>query len=621
MSEELESGTLLGYVGCPEHGGSDSVALYEKNDYVDGYCWAVCGKFDPKELKEMSITDGAKEVLVDFVQSANSSRKGGSFVMTDDIRDQLEKIQKEHPIRGWRERRIKKITCDKYKVHTKMDSDDNVVLRYYPSTEVGELTGYHVRNDPVKQARKKDKSIKALPFFPIGNVSIGCELFGQSLFTKGGRYVVLTEGEEDAMAVYQALRNEKYETPVVSPTVGSRGAVSQIKTKRNYDFLKSFDKIILMVDKDEAGDEFAKKVTQLFGTSKVCVAELPVKDPCEALLKDNGHGILRNAFWQAMPKKPSQVLTVDDIFEKAMKMPEMGLSLPWESATGATLGVRRGEIHIVGAAPKIGKTEHQHQLIKHFTDVHREKIGVMSLEENPVKTLKKIAGKYSHKQFTKPPEVAGYTMEEMHEAFTNLRGKMEFYSSDGVRDYEEILETFRYWHAEGIWLFIVDPLTALVAEYSSSEANDILNKFMSKASSMCMELGITIFMYSHVNPVKSGVPHDQGGDVLSSQFTGSRAMEKWAHYGWGIQRNRTEKDPIKRNTARVTMLFDREFGEYCEYFAFYDSVNNDWYEVKVDESEFDDLPYFESDHATVDVDDELIKIANNFEEVVKEGSE
>lgn len=220
-----------------------------------------------------------------------------------------------------------------------------------------------------------------------------------------------------------------------------------------------------------------------------------------------------------------------------------------------------------------------------MTDVHNMKVGVMSLEENPVKTLKKVAGKYAGKQFTKPPEVGGYTVQDMEIAFKNLEQKMEFYSSDGVRDADEILETIRYWASKGMWFFIIDPLTALVAEHSSGEANDILNKFMSKAASMCMELQITMFMYSHVNPVKSGTPHDQGGDVLSSQFTGSRAMEKWAHYGWGIQRDRSEKDPVKRNTARVTMLFDREFGEYCEYYAYYDNVKNDWSEVEQESEE------------------------------------
>jgi len=603
MSKE-EQGKLLGHVACPKHGSTDSLALYQKESHVDGYCWSECGYINKDELKELDVTDGENQVLVDYAVKAN----GKSFIMTDDMRKRIDSVAQDYPeFRGWKDRKIKPAVCEKYGVRTKMlgeqaRNNHEVELRFYPSTENGELIGYHVRNDPVKQARKKDKTIKKYPFFPIGKVSVECDLFGMSQFSRGGRFVVLTEGEEDALAVFQALKKEgdgkSYETPCVSPTVGSRGAIPQISYKRNYEFLNSFENIIVFADKDEAGEKFATDVTRLFGTGKVLVANLNAKDPCDANVKQNGLQMIRDAFWQAVPKRPSQVLTVDDIFEKALKVPEMGISFPWPSATKATLGIRQGEIHVVGAAPKIGKTEHQHQLIKHLTDIHGEKVGVMSLEENPVKTLKKIAGKYAKKQFTKPPEVAGYTQEDLRSSMDLLRGKMEFYSSDGVRDWQEVIETVRYWHSRGIWLFIIDPLTALVAEHSTAEANDILNKFMSKCASLCMELSVTFFMYSHVNPVKSGLPHDQGGDVLSSQFTGSRAMEKWSHYGWGIQRDRTEKDPIKRNTARVTMLFDREYGEYCEYYSYYNSDENDWSEVEPDDETLDDdFPYVESDQS------------------------
>jgi twinkle protein len=130
-----------------------------------------------------------------------------------------------------------------------------------------------------------------------------------------------------------------------------------------------------------------------------------------------------------------------------------------------------------------------------------------------------------------------------------------------------------------MWFFIIDPLTALVAEADTSTANDILNDFMAKSASLCNELQVTMFMYSHVNPPQSGLPHDRGGEVLSSQFTGSRAMEKWAHYGWGIVRNRYEENPIKRNTAEQVLLFDREFGEYGRFKCYYDAVKNDWSEI------------------------------------------
>lgn len=579
---------FLQHTGCSECGSTDNRAVYvqevDGKNQLSSYCFGC----------EVSYGhDKTTEALGTVIDIDNYTVDPSTNVLTDKDHADIKRVL-EYKSTHWQARRLKNHTCQRYNVRTKWDGDV-VTHRYYPSTFRGELVGFHVRDDQTKQARKTDKSIKRPPFYPIGKVNKTTELFGQCLFPKGGKYIVITGGEEDALAVYQALKSDGYETPVVSSTIGETATYKQIQS--NYEYINSFDNIVLMMDNDDAGKKACQKITKMFGYGKVLIADLIYNDPCEYYKKLGGTSAgdakavkgIKKAFWDAMPKKPSQVLTVKDIFEKAMKLPEMGLSFPWPSATKVTLGIRRGEIHICGAAPKIGKTEHQHQLIKHMTDVHNMKVGVMSLEENPVKTLKKVGGKYANRQFTKPPEVGGYTLQEMNDTFTLLQDKIEFYSSDGVRDADEILSTMRYWASKGIWFFIIDPLTALVAEHTSGEANDILNNFMSKASQMCMELQITMFMYSHVNPVKSGTPHDQGGDVLSSQFTGSRAMEKWAHYGWGIQRNRNEKDPVKRNTARVTLLFDREFGEFCEYYAFYDTVRNDWSEIEVEEEGDDNL--------------------------------
>ncbi len=557
-----KDGLFLGHEPCLKCPSSDGMAVYEKVDengetFLDGYCW-VCDEY----------------IRPDELGSARGDRKK-SYTVDDEelgLKDQklVQEIQ-EYDTRGIRERKIKKVYAEMYGMKVSYSEDTGEIdAHFYPTTKQNQITGFFKRELPKK-------------FSAVGDVK-GIQLQGQHLFDKGGvfenrinhKFIIVTEGFLDMLAAAQMMNEDsKYITPVVSLPNGAN--TKHITTDDNFKFLNRFENIILAFDQDDPGRKNAKEVTKIFSAGKVKVMTFGEKDPCDMNAKGKVDEF-KKAFWKAAPNKPSQIVTVDDIFEKALALPEVGLSFPWPTATEKTLGIRRGEIHVVGAAPKIGKTEHQHQMIKHMTEVHGEKVGVMSLEENPVKTLKKVAGKYAGKQFTKPPEVGGYTLEELESAMNLVRGKIEFYSSDGVRDHSEILETVRYWASKGFWFFIVDPLTALVAEHSSSEANDILNEFMSKAASMAMELNITFFMYSHVNPAKSGIPHDQGGDVLSSQWTGSRAMEKWAHYGWGIQRDRTEKDPIIRNTARVTMLFDREFGEYCEYYAFYDSETNDWSE-------------------------------------------
>ncbi|AHX01159.1 putative DNA primase/helicase [Nitrincola phage 1M3-16] len=372
LKKENSKGVLVEYdLPCPKCGSSDSLAIYQKKIedklVYDGTCYSNCGYIHPQMISDNFDTSNFKEKKV----------QRESKMITD---EELQTVQSME-MRGWRERGIVRAVCEKYGVYTKFDEDGVVHYRYYPCTEGGTISGYHVRNDKIKQARKKDKTVKGLPFFPIGRVRATSELFGQSLFTKGGKYLVITEGQEDCMAVYQALKKDDYETPVVSPHVGSGNSASQIQA--NFAWVNSFKTIVLMFDNDEAGQEAAAAISKMFGHGKVIVANLTLKDPCEYLKTKGGAQQLRQLFWSAMPKRPSQVLTVRDIYERAMKMPEMGISLPWPSATRATLGVRRGEIHVIGAAPKIGKTEHQHQLIKHFTEVHGEMVGVMSLEEKP----------------------------------------------------------------------------------------------------------------------------------------------------------------------------------------------------------------------------------------------
>lgn len=457
-----------------------------------------------------------------------------------------------------KKRRISEATCAHfgYKVGTyKGEVCQFVEIRTYERQLIGQ------------KIRLKGKR------FSVNGICSNEVLIGMHLWSKGKK-LVITEGEIDMLS-YGEVTGCRY--PVVSLPNGVQSAKKVLANCIKY--LEGFEEIILAFDNDEAGQAAVLECMPLMPAGRIKYTYVDGhKDFNDALVAGDSKKIV-SAVFEAKEYKPSHIVTVDDIFENALKVPEMGLSFPWPSATEVTLGIRRGEIHIVGAAPKIGKTEHQHQLIKHMTEVHGERVGVMSLEEKPVKTAKKIAGKYMNRQFTKPPEVGGWHPDELRQGLDLIRGKIEMYSSEGVRDYHEVLNTIRYWAAKGIWFFIIDPLTALVAEHDSSTANDILNDFMSKAASLCIELEVTMFMYSHVNPVKSGIPHDQGGEVLSSQFTGSRAMEKWAHYGWGIVRNRTLEDPIERNTGEHVLLFDREYGEYKRYRVFYDSERNEYREV------------------------------------------
>jgi twinkle protein len=519
--------SFTNHAPCPSCGSRDNLAMYANGGE---YCFG-CEYFKKGEDDEDAQQNAAKPTTFTPVIGT---------------------------MQGLKSRKISEATCAHFSYAVgAVDSEMAQICNVKDSS--GTLVGQKIR-------------FKGKKFKCLGTVSNDV-LIGMHLWNSG-RYLVITEGEIDMLSYGQATGCK---FPVVSLPNGVQAAKKVMVNCKEY--LDNFETIILAFDNDDAGKKGTADCLKILGDKGKSMVIQGYKDLNEALA-DGKIKEISTGIFNAKEHKPSAVLTVDDIMAKALKVPELGLSLPWEEATKTTLGLRRGEIHVVGAAPKIGKTEHQHQLIQHMTEEHNVKVGVMSLEEKPEKTAKKVAGKYMKKQFTKPPEIGLWTPEELKEGIETLRGKMEFYSSEGVRDYQEILDTIRWWAAQGIWFFIVDPLTALVAEYDSSTANDVLNEFMSKASSLCMELDLTMFMYSHVNPPKTGIPHDDGGRVLSSQFTGSRAMEKWAHYGWGISRNRNLSDPKERNISTQTLLFDREFGEWCEFKCFYNSTDNSYLSYK-----------------------------------------
>ena len=105
--------------------------------------------------------------------------------------------------------------------------------------------------------------------FSIKGSTSDSGLFGQQLYN-GGKYVTITEGEIDALSVYQLL-GSKY--AVVSIKNGVAAALKDIK--KSYDWLDQFDNIVINFDNDDVGREASKKVAELFAPSKVKILKLP----------------------------------------------------------------------------------------------------------------------------------------------------------------------------------------------------------------------------------------------------------------------------------------------------------------------------------------------------------
>jgi twinkle protein len=99
---------------------------------------------------------------------------------------------------------------------------------------------------------------------------------------------------------------------------------------------------------------------------------------------------------------------------------------------------------------------------------------------------------------------------------------------------------------------------------------------------MALDLDIVIFIFCHLKAPEGNLskdqrmnayakgkytslgnaPHELGGDVLSAQFAGSRAMMRSCNLMIALEGNKDEALPEEiRNMRHIRILEDREFGE------------------------------------------------------------
>ena len=533
----VDKGKPIYKTNCPDCGSSDAKQVFQAEDgSLNAWCFS-CGTYDKMDDKGE-----------DNVVPINTQQKINiNSLPTLEIAD----------------RKLTQETVERFGVKVAVSEQDGKTIthHYYPDTRDGKVVGHECRVVDTKQ------------FTSIGDRKGDLDLWGQNLDT-GTKKLFITEGRLDAMSLYQAIKthmpskyNSNKEPAVVSLTRGVTGAAKDLLVNREY--MQKFEDVILVFDQDTAGQEAIRDVLKTFPMCKV--AKLSEKDASDMLVKGKGNELYQSCVWDAAHQRQGQLVDIDDdLIQKATVKPEMGIPFPWVTVNRATFGIRPNTIHVVGAAPKVGKSHHEYQLIQHLIGLGH-KVGVFDLENAPVKTALRIASKQARTDFTRPDKE--FDPERVKATLLSLQGSVRFYDRGASRDWSDIRvcieEQFRL---DDTRLFFIDPLTALISRYNSSEANDKLNEICTDMADLVNMYPITLFCYSHVNPKPKGSkPHETGAKVLSSEFTGSRAMEKWFHYGHGISRDRTDECPLERkNVSEFYMLFDREYGQTYKCDVYFD---------------------------------------------------
>lgn len=378
-------------------------------------------------------------------------------------------------------------------------------------------------------------------------------LFGQNLWRNGGKKVVITEGEIDALSVSEIHGDKQW--PVVSLPNGAQGAKRDLS--KNLEWLLSFEEIVLMFDNDEPGRDAAKAAAGIFPPGRAKIATLPLKDANEMLKAGRGAEI-KQAIWEAKEYRPDGVVTVEDIWDELLSDPTPGV--PWfcDKLTKLTYGRRTGEIYALGAGTGIGKTDFITQQMAYDLTELKVPVAVFALEQKPAETVKRLAGKFACQQFHIPD--GNWTKDELKEALEEIKKTpLYLYDNFGATDWSLIANTMRHLtHAYGVKHYYIDHLTAL-AQGSDEGEREALEKIMAEMGSIVKELDIIIHLISHL-ATPDGKPHEEGGRVTIRHFKGARAIGFWCHFMFGMERDQQHDDEELRKVTTFRILKDRFTG-------------------------------------------------------------
>lgn len=463
--------------------------------------------------------------------SSSSTDRSGQ----EKVKDKVSSL----PIAALKARGIPREVCQEYGVRVQYSEQTGEESAYFfPRTKKGKITGYQIRNLP-----KEFKS--------YGDTK-DCELFGQSLQGESGKFLIITEGNEDCLAVRTMLLKQGKNYRVVSLP----GGANPKGFKDNLEWIERFESVVLAFDQDKVGQDFAKSASEMLTPGRARIAYFSEKDANEMLLKGKDEEFIR-AINNAKAVKPDNIVGIEEIYEEAIRPVERGLPWPWPTLTEITFGRRRREMYGFGAGTGAGKTEAFKEVMQHILTVEGATIGVFSLEEHPALTAKIIAGKMANKKFHVPD--AGWTREELEQGIRRLEGRVYLYNHFGQKDWATIKNKIRYMVVSlGIKDIFLDHLTALVAE--TENVNKEFERVMADMAALSQELDFTLYFISHLTRPNTGPSHEEGGRVTVSQFRGSGAIGFWSNFLFALERDQQAEAEQDRNTVRLRVLKDRYTG-------------------------------------------------------------
>ncbi len=450
-----------------------------------------------------------------------------------------------HEIKGFQKRGItlataRKFGCGITNLWT-LTGSETTVAHVFPLHDMnGRLVGQKIR-----PPRKKDIRI-------VGEKID--HLWGMHLWRQGGKMVVITEGEYDAMSMSQAFDNK---WPVVSLPNGGSSAAKAIALSRAW--LDQYERVVLMFDEDEAGRAAVELALEVGPPGRMYVASLPRKDANEVLQELNSPALV-NAAWGARFHRPESLIVGGEALLAVVNKP-VPESMPtgWPDLDEKIRGIRPREIVMLTAGSGTGKSTVARALCMNYAMKQGVRCGYVPLEETAQDAALRMAAQHFGKELWLDPTLI--PKEDLDAYLMELGEKITFHDGFASLDVKPLLYTLRFMvQGLGCKIVFLDHISIVISgEGSAGDGNErrAIDELMTSLRSLCQEVDAAFVIVSHLKRPSLGKSWEEGRVPRLTDLRGSASLEQISNTVIALSRNSASEDMEIQTRLNVHVLKNR----------------------------------------------------------------
>jgi len=443
------------------------------------------------------------------------------------------------------DRKISKATCMHYGYEV-LDNGDH----RWPT--LGD-TGQKPRGTKV---RKKALDSKGKKVFVLKG-GTPTAFFGQNRADTRSKFLVVTEGELDAMSVNQAFGN-KWAAVSLPNGVDSVKAVFAKQAA----WIEQFPKVVLWFDADEPGQKAVRDAIACMTPGKAhVVQEHPTIKDANEMLMTLGEKDIVNRVWGAEKYIPESVVQGEALLDHLFRPVEQGIPYPIDGLNAKLRGIRKKEIVMFTGGSGTGKSTVVRQIARELPKLIPEgsKVGYIGLEETVQTSLLKMIGPMAgvaelHLDPSLLPEeeIRKYAREIMDQlVFLD----MSFTSSSAA----DLKYNIRYLvQGCGCDYIILDHISFVISGETTDNERKTIDTLMHSLRTLCQQIDAGFILVSHLKRPDKGKSWAEGRIPQLTDLRGSASLEQLSDVIVGIHRDTTEEED--RNVLHLTVVKNRPVG-------------------------------------------------------------